>query len=450
METEKISVKERLSYGLGDLASNIGFGALAAFITYYYTNVAGIAVGTVGLILLVSKLFDGVSDIGIGILVDKTNTKYGKARPWILWMALPFAICLTAVFAVPNISQNGKAIYAFITYTLFVAGIYTAINIPYGAMTALMTQDQNERTILNIFRMGLAMIGTMVVSVITLPVVEALGNDSAAWTKTFAIYGVIAFVLFMICFKNTKERVEVQSKDKEVSSKETIKALFKNNYWYIMVGAQFVSFIGQGLTAGNIYYFEYNMGNRDLYSMSMMFTFIPLIIGIVVLSAPLAKKFGKRNTALIGNVITLIGAIVVLFGPTSVTIVFAATAIKGLGMGLLLGVLGAMTADTIEYGEWKTGIRSEGLTYSAASFGGKVGAGIGGGLMGLILSMGGYVELSATQPDSALAAIQFMFIYMPIIFAIIQILLMVFYKLDNQYPSIMEELNNRKKDAQNI
>ena len=453
--SQKISVRERVCYGFGDLASNLAFSALSAFIMYYYTDVAGIAAGAAGMIILISKLFDGVSDVCIGLLVDKTHSKHGKARPWILWMAAPFAIGLVLVFSVPDIGQTGKVIYAFVTYTLLVAGIYTAINIPYGTMTALMTQDQYERGVLNIFRMLFASLGSLIVSSITLSLVKAFGNDSGAWRNTFALYGTVAFLLFMACFKGTKERVKPAAgaqQAQKVSTKDSLKALLKNKYWFMMLLLQMVNYIMMGLTNNGIYFYQYNLNNRDLYSVSMIANMLPMLLAIILLAAPLMKKLGKRNTALTGAVGMLIGSGVMVLGykigSGSVPLIMTGIAVKGAGTGLVTSVLGGMIADTIEYGEYRTGIRSEGLTYSASSFGGKVGNGLGSALGGLILSLGGYVEQAVSQTAKAQGAISIMYLYLPLALMVGILVILYLYKLDEEYPEVMKELERRKQTAE--
>lgn len=451
--TQKISLRERVCYGFGDLASNLAFSALSAFIMYYWTDVAGIAVGTAGMIILISKFFDGVSDVCIGLLVDKTHSKHGKARPWILWMAAPFAIGLVLVFSVPDVGQTGKVIYAFLTYTLLVAGIYTAINIPYGTMTALITQDQYERGVLNIFRMMFASIGSLIVSSITLSLVKVFGNDSGAWRNTFALYGVVAFLLFMACFKGTKERVKPAAgtqQAQKISTKDSLKALVKNKYWFMLLLLQMVNYIMMGLTNNGIYFYQYNLNNRDLYSVSMVANMLPMLLAIVLLAAPLMKRLGKRNTALTGAIGMLTGCVVMILGykTGSVTLMMAGIAVKGAGTGLVTSVLGGMIADTIEYGEYRTGIRSEGLTYSASSFGGKVGNGLGSALGGMILSLGGYVEQAVSQTAQAQTAISVMYLYLPLALMVGIIVILSMYKLDKEYPEVIKELERRKQASQ--
>lgn len=444
---EPIPVKERVAYGLGDLASNLAFTAASTFILFYYTDFAGIAPAAAGMIILLAKLFDGGSDILFGVLVDRTKSKHGKARPWLLWMAIPFAVTLVLAFSVPDIGDTGKQIYAFLTYTLMMAGAYTAINIPYGVMGALMTQDPQQRSLLNIFRMSMALIGGLIVNALTMVLVQAFGNDGRAWQITFTIYAVIGMILFYICFKGTKERVKPaensQEKKQDVPVKTGMIALIKNKYWVILLVVGLLMFIGQGAMGAGLYFFQYVVGNVQLFGLSMMASLFAMLIALAVFSAPLLKKYGKRNTVIVGSVINLIGCVIIAVNSTNLVVVMTGVVIKGLGMGFMTSCFFAMVADTIEYGEYQSGIRTEGLTYSSSSFGGKVGAGLGAGLVGLVLSMGGYIAGADTQTDSALLSITFLYVWLPLITSITTILLMLPYKLDQEYAQIIAHLRNK-------
>jgi len=442
--TQNISFGEKFGYGLGDLASNLVFAAMGTFMTFFYTDVAGMGAAVIGTIMLISRILDGISDITMGIIMDRTKSKYGKARPWLLWMAVPFGICAALLFTVPNFGPTGKIIYVFITYNLMSTVIYTAINIPYGAMNSLMTQDQFQRSVINIFRMVMAMIGALTVNMITLPVVKAFGDGPKGWSMTFVVFGAVATILFLITFFTTKERVKPASGEaqKTVPVKEGFKALMMNKYWMIMVILGVVTFIGQGIGGANVYYAQYVLGDKNYIGTLTVAMMVPMLIGMFLV-ALLIKRIGKRNSALIGTVIVLIGQIIMMMSPANLTVILVASAIKGLGSAPLVVSVFAMVADTIEYGEWKSGVRTEGLVYSAASFGGKVGAGLGVALIGWVLATGGYVGGAATQSAAAIGSIKTLFLYIPAIITVFQFVLLWLYKLDKEYPKIVEELHQR-------
>lgn len=440
----RIGFGEKLGYGVGDLASNLVFAAMTTFLTYFYTDVAGIAAATVGTIILISRVLDGFADIGMGIIIDKTKSKHGKTRPWILWMSVPFSISGVLLFTMPDFGMTGKIIWIIVTYNL-VNILYTAINVPYGALNSLITQDQYQRSLLNIFRMMMAMVGAVLVSVITTPIVEALGDGPRGWQMTFGIYGVIAAILFYVTFRSTKERVKPVAQHStpiDVPVKVGVKALFRNKYWAIMVVVMTLMFIIQGTSGANIYYAEYVLGNKDLVGTLTMTSFLPLLLGMVVL-APVVKNLGKRNAMLIGIVIGIVGSFIMMINPESLTIVIAGSVIKGFGMAPIAASGFAMLADTIEYGEWKSGVRTEGLVYSAGSFGTKVGSGLGAGVLGWALALGGYVGGQTAQSAAALSSIKALYIYIPLLLFALQFVLLLYYKLDKEYPGIIRDLQER-------
>lgn len=214
--TEKISTKEKVSYGCGDLASNLILVLTSTFVAYFYTDALGLNAAIIGSIMMFSRFADGVTDMLMGYVMDRVKTKYGKARPWLLWLAIPIAVACVLVFLVPNTGTVGKYVYVTITYNLVTTFLYTMINIPYGALTSLMSRDQGQRTVINVFRMFMAQVGSLIINASTLPLVNKMGGSSnqKSWIIVSAIYAVIAAILFLVCFKNTKERVTVPSRKK--------------------------------------------------------------------------------------------------------------------------------------------------------------------------------------------------------------------------------------------
>ncbi|MGG1676658.1 MFS transporter [Neobacillus sp. NRS-1170] len=442
MDTSKIRFKERVGYGLGDFASTLIFTAMTTFLTYFYTDVAGIAAATIGTVLFASRILDGLIDLGIGAVVDKTKSRHGKARPWIKWMAIPFAASAVLLFSVPEMGSTATIVYVFITYNL-VNIIYSAINVPYGALTSLMTQDQHQRTLLNIFRVLFSIAGTLLVSTATIRIVEAFGGGGLGWQLTFLFYGVLGALLFYVTFYSVKERVKPVDETKNVPIKDGVQALFKNKYGGILVLTFILVTLYQTITVGStIYYAQYVFHNKDLVGLLTIVKLVPVLIGIF-LSAPLFKKFGKRNVARAGLVLAVIGSIIMLINPNSLNFIIVGAACRGLGYSAIAASAYAMFADTIEYGEWKTGLRTEGLTYSATSFGSKVGAGIGAALIGWVLAWGGYAGNQAVQSDAAITSIKTLYIYIPLALTSIQIILLSFYKLDKEFPQILRDLQER-------
>lgn len=441
----KMGFGEKISYGFGNLSANLLLTTANMFISFFYTEIAGISIAVVGMILLLGRVLDGVADLGMGAIVDKTKTKHGKARPWILWLAIPYGVAIILLFTSPNLGTNGKIIYAGITY-IFAMFIFTGINVPYNTLSALSTQDQYERSQLSVFRTAFGFMGALGLSAITMPLVKAFGDGKQGWLITTIIFGVVATALYLICFKNVKERAIVSVEKSKIPLKESITTLLKNKYWILVITINLLGTVTAGLGGVNVYYAQYILGNSSYIGMIGLASFLPVVASVVFVT-PLLKKFGKKNLAVAGAALTIIGSFIMAVAPANITIIMVGTIVKGLGAGPLMIATFAMLADTVEYGQWKTGVRSEGLTFSAQSFSEKVGTGLGGVVLGAILSLGGYVGGQAVQSDTAIISIKVAFVYAPIIFTAIQLVLLYFYKLDKEYPRILAELKERNAQA---
>ena len=440
---------ERFSYGCGDFGCNIIYTAMSAFLLFYYTDYANVSAMAVGTIMMISRIFDGVSDIIMGVIVDRTKSKYGKARPWILRMCIPFAVSGILLFSVPaSWASTPKLVYVFITYNLVSTVIYTAINVPYSALNALMTQDPYERSVLSIFRNLLATAGTLTINTFTLPLVEYFGNNAAAWTKTFVVLGFGAIAAFLCTFFGTKERVRAAENEGEVQTEDVpfvtgIKALFKNKYWIMMTGMLALFFLMYSVNGGaTVYYAKDILGDKNLVSTINGIFNIVQICGMFFISM-LVKKFGKRNVFALGLVLDIVGMLVLNFSGGSMAIIVVSSVIRGIGNACGGATMWAMVSDTIDYGEWKTGCRTEGLVNSACSFGYKIGNGIGSALLGLILEIGGYVGTAAVQTESALTSIKVCFVWIPILVYACGLVIMKFYHLDKEFDGIIADLKAR-------
>lgn len=451
-QNAKISFWERFSYGCGDLGCNIIYSAMSAFMLYYYTDYIKISALTVGTIMLFSRLLDGVVDLAMGVIVDRTKSRFGKCRSWILRMTIPFAISAVLLFSVPSgLGDMGKIIYIFITYNLVSAVIYTAINVPYATLNALITQDQYERSVLSIFRMTLATVGTLIITNLTLPLVKLFGDNASAWTKTFIIFGILSILVFLITFAGTKERVKPSknSHQEKLPFYKGVKYLFQNKYWVMITITLVLIFINYSLNSGAaVYYAKVVLKDPNMVGpMNLIASVVQ--IAAMFFTAFIIKKIGKRNMLVIGSVIFGLGFAMFAFAGTSYVGIMTACALKGIGNAGISSCMFAIVSDTIEYGEWKTGYRTEGLVNSASSFGFKVGSGLGSAIIGWILAFGGYSEGSVVQSASALISINVIFIYIPVVVSILQIIVMAFYHLDKEYDSIIEGLNSERSVAFN-
>ncbi|WP_110648966.1 MFS transporter [Salinicola peritrichatus] len=444
-ENGQIPLREKIGYGCGDLASNFIWQAMSIFIVYYYTDVIGVAAGVIGSIMLFSRVFDGVSDIAMGYVIDKTTSRHGKARPWLLWLAVPFAVSAILLFTVPDVSPFWQAVYIAVTYNV-VCLVYTGLNVPYGTLNSLITQDQYQRSLLNVFRMSLALIGVLVVGNLTLPVATLLGGGQSGWVMTFMIFGVIGTGLFLFTFMSTRERVKPADERRHqapVPLMQSLRTLSRNRYWALATIFILVTYIFNALNSGAVvYYAQYLLDDTWLVGIITTAYTVFILVGMALVP-PITKRYGKRNAIIVGELITLVGYGIMLIDLSNVYLIVAGTIIRGLGKAPINGSMFALLGDTIEYGEWKTGIRNEGMVYSGGSMGIKVGSGLGTALLGWILAFGGYVGGGGEQSDAALFAIQALFIYLPMGLCVLLIALMLFYDLDKRYPAIVAELAAR-------
>lgn len=444
---EKLSWKTRLSYGCGDTACNVVYGMISTVLTLFYTDYVGVSPATVGLVMLLSRLFDGGSDVIMGLLVQKTNSKWGKSRPWVLWMSLPYTLAAVLLFTVPHSTNLVQFLYIFVTYNLCTTVCYTAINVPYGSLSAMMTRSSGERDMLSIVRMGMSPFGRILAVTCTLPLVKVFGDDQAAWIKTMTIWAVVAMILLLICFKNCEEKVVVKQEETKVQTGKTFKALFGNQYFWACLVLWMMQNVIYTVTGTILpYYCKYVFNNDTLYS-SLYLIETLVLVGVTFLSPALVKKFGKRNMSLIGITFALIGHVAFFLNPSSFAWTLASCIIRGIGLAPLNSIIFGFLGDAVDFGHWKSGIRQESLVFAAGSVGAKVGGGLTSAIMTGLLSMAGYVSATdglQTQPQSAIDMIIEIYKFGPAIVWIVIIVVLCFYKLDKKYPQIMKELNERE------
>ena len=430
-----VPIGEKITYGFGNLAANLMITTANGFITYFYTDVVGLTISVVGSILLFARVFDGITDILMGVIVDRTSTVKGKARPWIKRMIIPYALALILLFTSPSfLPQEMKAFYAFATYVISLAGVYTMTMVPY-----------NTRTIFGF-------LGAFLVNGIVLKVVGMFGEvtEASSWTKMAAVFALVSVVLLTILYKNSKERVletdeaYVAEQVEKVPVMDNVKALFKNKYWVIMISTMLIGFISSGLGGINIYYAQYILGDVEKVAVIGMLSFAPIIVGSFFTPIIMAKM-SKRNAMILGNAIVVLGTVILALFPENYDLIKVGLIVRGLGIAPTAVASYAMLGDVADYGEWKTGIRSDGLIFSAGTFGEKVGSGLGGLLIGIVMSIGGYVAGAAAQTPGTIFAIKSLFAYIPILLGVISIVLMFFYDLDKKLPEIVKNLQERSQ-----
>lgn len=382
----------------------------------------------------------------MGLIVDRTRSKYGKARPWVLWASIPYAIGCVLLFTVPPASDMVKAIYIFITYNFIQTVCYTALNLPYSSLAALMTRNQYERGSINAIRMALSPFGRILATAVTLPLVKLLGNDQRAWIMAAAIYGAIALALLLFCFLGTKERVQLAAEqaDTKVPIGTSMKALLKNKYWALGLLLWAMLSVYMTLSGTSLsYYSKWILGNSLLTSPLYLAEQIPCIV--LTFFIPLAlQKVSKRNLALAGAIICIIGQLGLMFNDHSFAFAMVSAICRGIGQAPLMGVVFSFIADSVEYGQYKTHLRLEGLIYSAASVGSKLGGGLMSAAFGWILGWAGYDGLQAVQSAGTLRTISALFVWGPIIVWGVTAVILLFHRLEKEYPAIMKELSERE------
>ncbi|MGB3800004.1 MAG: MFS transporter [Lewinella sp.] len=446
IENHQLSVTEKVGYALGDLAANLIFQTLVTFIAFFYTDVYGIPAGWAAFIIFWAGILGGaVFTPVMGAIADRTRTRWGKFRPWILWTAVPFGVIVMLTFATPDFAPTGKLIYAGVTYLLLVM-IYSANNLPYSALSGVLTGSMSERNSLSSYRFVAVMVAQFIIQVLVLPIVLILGDGDKAigFERTMTILACAGVVMLIITFLTTKERV-VPRPEQESSVKDDLRDLVQNRPWVIMLVLTTLVFVALALKGGSyVYYFsEYmnepalvafleNIGfNRFINGLNSTLTGIGLtefrwpedpatsafslynatsiicqIIGIFF-SKALADRFGKRNVfGIFLFISTLFLLVYLFFPPDAVELVFLSQVGHGLAYGVTVPLLWAMIADVADYSEWKNNRRATGIIFSAMIFGLKVGLAIGGALVAMLLSFYGYEAGAAEQTQDTVYGIR--------------------------------------------
>lgn len=440
---EKLGLKDYVAYGFGDMAINFTFGSLGMFVVYFYTDVVGISAAVIGTIMLVSRSFDGIIDVCVGTLVDKTHSRWGKARPWLLFGAIPFGALTVLLFAVPhNVSDTAKIIYIFLSYNILMVA-FSSMAIPYGTLNSLVTQDQEQREKLNISRMFLAQCGILIITNATMPLVNAFGGGQMGWVLGYTVLSVVACILFWIVFGTQRERVNIAKGTKNKSRypfKVEVKAWLKNKYWFMAFGFLAFFHVAYSLTQGSlVYYAKYYLHDEGAVGVLTLAYLLPAMVGLLACTK-LFPKFGKTKVVIVCLVITIVAYLLPLINKSSYEFIMFTQVMKGIGYGPILGSIWAFFPDTIEYGYWKTKIRVEGLLYSGGSLGQKIGLGIGTAMVGWVLGFGGYDGEKDVQSARAMAAIDQIYVWLPIIFFAVCIVLMAMYRIDKIFPRVMVDL----------
>lgn len=441
----------KVGYGSGDMAGNVVYSFLSSFIMIYLTNIVGLNAGIVGTLIAVSKLFDGVTDIFFGAMIDKTKSRLGKARPWMLYAYIGCAVTLIANFAIPtNMGKFAQYAWFFIAYTLLNAVFFTANNIAYAALVALVTKNSKERVEMESWRFIFAFSTVLIIQSVTVKFVQILGGGAYAWKVVAIVFAIVGVIVNTISVFSVKELPEeelngdgvVDDEIEKYGLVEAAKLLFSNKY-YIMISVTYI--VQQTYSAMlnmGIYYMTYVLLNEDLYAVFSWAINIPLIIALIITPTLVAKWKGLYKLNIVGYAIATVGRALVVVAAYmhSVPLMILFTAVSSFGQGPWQGDMGAVVANCSEYTYLTKGKRIDGTMYSCISFGTKLGGGIGTALTGWLLAASGFNGEVVTQSASCLNILHFMYLWFPVILALIITFIMTKMNVEKAN----EELKSRR------
>ncbi len=441
----KLSVKEKIGYSLGDTASHFVWDMVGFWLLFFYTDIYGISAAAAGTIMMIARFWDMAIDPIIGVVSDRTNTRWGKFRPYILFGAIPYAVLAILTFTTPDFGEVGKIIYAGATYVLLMTA-YAFINLPYSALGAVMSADTYERAGLNTYRFIAGFIGQFVVTGLALTLANYFGGGDKAqgFQYTVFLFAGLSLVFFFITFKTTKERVQ-PPKEQKNSVKADFGNLFKNRAWVILAIVGIVSFIMFAMqNAAIAYYFKYYLGREDNVQLFNVLGTVALIVALP-LSKPLAKRFGNKNVFIGSSLISgLFFMLIYLPGVTDLTTIYVFNIIAKMAYAPAVPLLWTMIADSADYGEWKSGRRATGLYFSAAVFAQKAGWGIGAAIAGWILSISNFMP-NVEQTSEAITGIKLLVSVIPGILYMSCAIFMIFYNIDKKTTDLMKKELDAKR-----
>lgn len=433
---------KRIGYGIGDLGCNLVFSTMASYLMVFYTDVFGITAAAAGTMMLVTKFIDALTDTGMGLIVDRTHTKWGQGRPYFVIGAIPFAVFTFMTFYIPDFGSRGKLIWAYVTYCLLCTA-YTVVNIPLNTIVPRLTSDVNERNILVSTRMVCAMAGTAIVMTITAPLVKFFGggNEAKGYLVTMTIYGIVAMLIFFVTFASTKEVVPPAVEQHKTSLRESLKGLTGQAWILFLLNLFYFSlYVVRNTTV--LYYFKYNLGKSEWLSLVGILGILSGLPMLLVLPA-LEKKYSKRSLMFVSAALYIAGDLLIFVGKNSAACLLAGLVITGLGIYGIFGVTFAMQPDVIDYSEYKKNSSIAGLIAAFQGFFVKGGMGLTSFMIGAFLKKGGYVA-NAVQSAQALSCIEVCFIWIPVVLCLIIAGLTYFYKLDPIREEMTEELEQRR------
>lgn len=449
MTIQKLKLKEKIGYGFGDAASSMFWKLFSMYLMFFYTDIFGISAVVVGTMFLVTRIWDAAFDPFVGILADRTETKWGKFRPYLLWVMVPFGFMGVITFSTPDFGMTGKIIYSYITYSLMMM-VYSLINVPYASLMGVMSSDGKERTSLATFRFIFAFGGSLLVLALAKPLSDIFSNMGGGavnlqfgWQMATVVFAIIAIIFFWFTFSWTRERVKPITE--KTSLKHDLKDLWVNRPWFILLGAGIASIFFNSIRDGAaMYYFTYYIPKQEAFQMTLFgskidsissFYFVlgqaANIVG-VVLAIPVSNWLGKKNTFLSAMLLATVFSIFFYFiDRNNTTLIFVMQFLISICAGITFPLIWSMYADAADYSEWKTKRRATGLVFSASSMSQKFGWTIGGALVGWLLGFYGF-QANVAQTETAQNGIRMMLSFYPAIGTLLGVGFMLIYPLSEQ------------------
>lgn len=459
-----IKLTEKIGYGFGDMASSMFWKLFGAYLMIFYTDVFGLPAAVVGTMFLITRVWDSLFDPIVGVVADRTHTRWGKFRPYLLWLAIPFAGIGVLTFITPSFGETGKLLYAYVTYSLMMM-IYSAINVPYASLLGVISPLPKDRNTLSTYRMVFAYIGSFIALLLFMPMVHYFSGDSKAledqqhgWTMAVVVIAVLCALLFYGCFAWTKERVK-PIKEKQGSLKDDVKDLLHNKPWWILLGAGVSALVFNSIRDGaTVYYFKYFIVEEDyahvsLFGISFVLSGLYLAVGQaaniagVILAAPLSNRIGKKKTYMASMAIaTVLSVIFFWFDKTDLALIFTFQVLISICAGSIFPLLWSMYADCADYSELKTGNRATGLIFSSSSMSQKFGWAIGTAITGWLLGFFGF-QANTVQSEEAISGIKMFLSLLPAIGTLLSVFFIALYPLsETKMKQITTELEEKRQN----
>lgn len=444
-----IKLKEKIGYGFGDMASSMFWKLFGSYLMIFYTDVFGLPAAVVGTLFLVTRVWDSAFDPIVGVVADRTHSRWGKFRPYLLFLAIPFSVIGVLTFVTPSFGDNGKLIYAYVTYSLMMM-VYSAINVPYASLLGVMSDNPKERNTLSTYRMAFAYIGSFIALLLFMPLVnfwsghsKEIAAQQQGWTLAVAVIAVMCALLFIGCFAFTRERVKALH-EKQAPLKEDLKDLWKNRPWWILLGAGVAALVFNSIRDGaTVYYFKYFIVEEDFQTISFFgvsFVLSGLYLSVgqianiagVILAAPVSNRIGKKQTYM-GSmaIVTVLSILFFWFDKDNLALIFTFQILISICAGSIFPLLWSMYADCTDYSELKTGNRATGLIFSSSSMSQKFGWAIGSALTGWLLSYFGFVANEVQQAE-AIQGIKMFMSFLPAAGTLLSIVFISMYPLSEK------------------